>query len=180
MGVTMQKKSTGQSLKRLCKEFSLTREVTAPQAHARIDKIWLTLRIWPYFYFNYSFAKQFDAHLSELVAAQDIRRFKERLIELFQLHYLSAISNLDWQELSAEGDYSAHFADMSRGVQSIIRAGGNKPLDIINNALSEMRYYDVMYCWSKTSLFGSYVSHESAKSLLYSVKKAFEEQVSET
>lgn len=174
----MHRNSTEHLLSKLCEEFSLTRETAVPEAQARIDKFWLTLRIWPYFYFNYSFAKYFDTHIAELVTMQESDCFKERLVDLFQRHYLSAISNLDWHELSVEGDYSEHYADMSRGVQSIIHAGGREPLDIINNALADMRYYDAMYSWSRTPFLGSYVSHESSASLLYTVKNALEQQSS--
>ena len=156
---------------RLCKEFSLERNVTKPERQAGKDRLWLIFRVWPFFYFNYVFAKSFEQRIEQLIINQQQLNFQQELIKLFQLHYFSAILTLSSKELQQDKLFRNHFSEMHYGIQAISSSRGKSATEIIENALAEMLYHDITYNWSGSPAFGVISNYYSAKSLLYMVKR---------
>ncbi len=155
----------------LCKEFSLNRNVASSENQAVKDRLLLLFRIWPFFYFNYVFAKSFEQRVEQLIINQQQINFQQELIKLFQLHYLSAILNLSSKELRQDKLFRSHFFEMQYGIQAISSSRGKSATEIIENAVAEMLYHDITYNWSGSPAFGVISNYYSAKSFLYMVKR---------
>ena len=156
---------------KLCKEFALTRESTDPETQAYYDRVLLGYRIWPYFYFNYTYPEAFDRTIEGMYGSANPVEFISILLELFQLQYIAALMSLDVNKVKNDELYRSHFYDMQRGMRALIQATGSTPREIIDNTLSEMLYYDITYTWSTRPMFGPYTSHYSAKALLHAIKE---------
>ena len=162
------------SIAQMCEEYSLSRDVPEPDSQAYHDRLSLSSKIWPFFYFNYIFANSFEQRVNELVTIKDPQSFKEELFYLFHLHYISGLMSLTKQEIQEDKIFHRHFADMQYGAYSVASSIGKTPQEIINCALTEMLYHDITYNWSRSMPFGKYNSYYSANSLLYMVKRKIE------
>ncbi|MBT3205740.1 MAG: hypothetical protein HOM14_04700 [Gammaproteobacteria bacterium] len=156
---------------RLCKEFSLNRNVTSPENQAVKDRLLLLFRIWPFFYFNYVFAKSFEQRVEQLIINKQQIDFQQELAKLFQLHYFSAILNLSSKEIQQDKLFRTHFSEMQYGIQAISSSRGKSATEIIESALAKMLYHDITYNWSRSPAFGVISNYYSAKSFLYMVKR---------
>ncbi|MDH5425661.1 MAG: hypothetical protein OEY29_11760 [Gammaproteobacteria bacterium] len=156
--------------------YSLQRRAKNQQRQAIYDRLWLTLSGWPHFYFNYVFAASFDSHIAALCQIRDAQEFRQSLLQLFELHYLSALMSFNASGLMLNDIQQQHFSDMQYGYQCLTEAASDSASGIINNTLHEMLYYDVTYSWSSQPLFGPFSSYYSARALLYQVKRELDKK----
>ncbi len=159
---------------RLCKQFSLERIVTTPEKQAFYDRLTLTFTVWPFFYFSYSFAKSFEQRIKLIVSDRNATNPKEELINISQLHYLSAILSLSFKELRKDKLFRNHFSEIQAVVYAISSSDEITAENIIDDALSEMLYHDITYNWSRSPAFGEINNYYSAKSLLHMMKRKIE------
>lgn len=166
----MKKKIGGFFVQQIRRELSLTRFPINPDSQTRKDRLSLTLSGWAHFYFNYRFAPRFEVYLDELASIIDSEEFRHRLLEFFELHYLSALMSFNTIAFSKSDIQKAHFSEMQDGFLTLAEATGDSPSAIIDNALHTMLYHDLTYTWCTQPIFGSMNCYYSAKSLLYKVK----------
>ena len=145
-----------------------------PEVQAYQDRAMLTYREWPYYYFNYHFSPVFEQHIIAVCELLDPGEFKEKIIELFQLHYLAGIMSMSKKHIQNSEIHHAHFADMQYGASAVATATCSTQREIIDNALSEMLYYDLTYSWSDIPPLGKMNHYYSAKSLLHQIKRTLD------
>ena len=170
----MSKKIGGFFVQQVRRELSLNRLSRNPQSQTRYDRLGLTFSGWAHFYFNYVFAASFDTYIEELCQIMEAEEFHQSLLELFELHYLSALMSFNTSGFMVSDIQQRHFSDMQYGYQCLAETEANTPSDIIDNTLHEMLYHDVTYSWSSKPLLGPMSSHYSAKALLYRVKRGLD------
>ena len=170
----MSQKIGGFFVQQVRRELTLARASSNPDTQPRRDRLALTFSFWAHFYFNYRFAPKFDTYLEQACELTDSEEFRQALLELFDLHYLSALMSFNTSGFRDSDIQQRHFSEMQYGYLSVAEADGNSAIDIIDNALDEMLYHDITYTWSTTPLFGPMSSYYSAKALLYQVKRLLE------
>ena len=173
----MRKKLGGFFVQQVRRELSLNRLSKNPQRQTLYDRLRLSFSGWAHFYFNYAFAASFDAYIEELCLIMEAEEFRQSLLELFELHYLSALMSFNTSGLMLSDIQQQHFSDMQYGYQCLTEAEANSPSGIIDNTLSDMLYHDVSYSWSSQPILGPISSYYSAKALLYRVKRELQVRV---
>lgn len=167
----MSKKIGGFFVRQVRKDLSLKRLSKNLQRQTWYDRLGLTFSGWAHFYFNYSFSTKFEGYLKELSKLIDAEEFRQSLLELFELHYLSALMSFNTSGFMFSDIQQRHFSDMQYGYQCLSAAEGSTPNEIIDNTLDEMLYHDITYNWCTRPLFGSMSCYYSAKTFLYHVKR---------
>ena len=158
------------------RELSLKRIVKNLQRQTVYDRLSLTLSFWAHFYFNYVFTRKFDSYIEEACDCTDTEEFRQRVLELFELHYLSALMSFNTIAFSKSDIQKRHFSEMQDGYLALAEATGESPSAIIDNALYIMLYHDITYTWCTKPIFGSMNCYYSATSLLHQIKRQLEKQ----
>ena len=170
------KKIGGFFVKQVRKELSLKRSVKNPQRQTRHDRLSLTFSFWAHFYFNYVFSPGFDSYIEEACHCTQTEEFRQRLLELFELHYLSALMSFNTNSFRISNIQQRHFTEMQDGYYALAEATGASPSEIIDNTLHDMLYHDISYTWSTRPIFGSMNYYYSTKALLYQIKRQLDKQ----
>lgn len=157
-------------------ELSLKRRVKNPQSQTLYDRLSLTFSFWAHFYFNYVFSPGFDSYIEEACHCTETEEFRQRLLELFELHYLSALMSFNTAGFSDSDIQQRHFTEMQDGYYALAEATGASPSEIIDNTLHAMLYHDISYTWCTKPIFGSMNSYYSAKALLYQIRRQLDKQ----
>ena len=119
-------------------------------------------------------AKRFESLIKEACHYTEAEEFRQALLELFELHYLSALMSFNTIGFSDSEIQQRHFPEMQYGFCTLAEATGDSPSEIIDNALHTMIYHDVTYTWCTSPLLGSMSCYYSAKALFHQVKKQLE------
>ena len=158
------------------RELTLARASNNTDTQTLRDRLALTFSFWAHFYFNYLFAPKFDTYLEQACDLTEAEEFRQALLELFELHYLSALMSFNFGGFSVRDIQQRHFSEMQYGYLSLANADGNSPSEIIDNTQYKMLYHDFSYSWSTHALFGPMNSYCCAQSLLFQVKRQLEKQ----
>lgn len=138
-----------------------------------MDRIGLIFRIWPYFYFNYIRKNTFDQDIKNLAKIKDTEEFTDALLNLIDFHYIASVMSLSFREIMNDNLFRFHFCHMQMGaaVVATVYEDANSPEDLIEIAINELLYDDLIYNWSRMPRFGQYHSFHSIKSILYDIQK---------
>ncbi|MFK5892162.1 MAG: hypothetical protein QM504_02960 [Pseudomonadota bacterium] len=167
----------------LTKRFSLAREIAEPECpgdkigsefQAYIDRKKLAYKIWPYFYFNYFYSPNFDERLNDILDEKNIDVFVNKLINLFNLHYIASLLSLSSSEIKSCDFYRSHFYDMRCGVEALQQAKGDTACEVIDSALSDMVYHNRLYSWSALPVGADMNYFDNSHSLLFKIQTKLE------
>jgi hypothetical protein len=168
------KRIGGGFVQQVRRDLTLNRELIYQERQTRNDRLRLTFSAWAHFFFNYSFSPRFDSFIKEACMPTETAEFRLVLLELFELHYLAALMSFNTSGFMDSEIQQRHFSDMQYGYLCLANAEGETPSEIIDNTLHEMLYYDIIYIWSTSPLFGPMSSYYSSKALLYQIKRQLE------
>ncbi|WP_046021595.1 hypothetical protein [Magnetospira sp. QH-2] len=156
---------------RIREQFTLLQIPRRPKYKTLWDRIFLTIEIWPYFYFNYATKARQEEDIAELVKIVDTQNFKNYLLIILDIHYIASILSLGILEIWTDKTYRSHFEHMHRGAWAVMDAQAETPKELIDRALNELMYDDVTYHWSRSAMLGSQQTFCSVKPFLSAIRK---------